>query len=521
VSRLADLGVRPAASGAPAVAARESRRLLRPTKPSTATVVVLVLAAIGFAARLPFLTRPLTPDEGGFLMVAGQWVPGSSLYGNYWVDRPPLLITLFQVADLLGGPVGLRLMGATSVGVSVLLAAVLGRSALRLDGRRTPRTGLVQVCAATTALVFLATPSFGAPEVDGELLATPFVLGGLVAVFKGSVAASRHALAWWAIAGVLAVAAAAVKQNMLEVFVAATVVILAGVRRSPSTTARALGAFLGAAAVTTLALIGWAALHGTSPAALWDAIVTFRLEASSVIARSAPSTTHGRALELAAAYLGSGALGIALLALATWLRHGAGRRPALLGSVAAAVWSWELFGVFAGGSYWLHYLVATVGGLVLVTCLAAHAGRRGRVALGAVLAYAGVLAAVALVTVALTPIGASASDVSTERYLATHEQPGDTGVVAFGDPALLQAAHLASPYAELWSLPVRVRDPQLIEFSEVLSGPNPPTWVVVNGDSLATWGVDPSLAESPLKQRYVLTYVAGDWHVFHLRTDGR
>ena len=41
---------------------------------------------------MPFLARPLSPDEGGFLLVASQWEPGTSLYGHYWVDRPPLLM---------------------------------------------------------------------------------------------------------------------------------------------------------------------------------------------------------------------------------------------------------------------------------------------------------------------------------------------------------------------------------------------------------------------------------------------
>lgn len=49
-------------------------------------------------------------------MVVGQWSPGTSLYGNYWVDRPPLLIGLFQLAYLGGGgAVTLRLMGIAAV----------------------------------------------------------------------------------------------------------------------------------------------------------------------------------------------------------------------------------------------------------------------------------------------------------------------------------------------------------------------------------------------------------------------
>ena len=55
------------------------------------------------------MLRPVSPDEAGFLMKAAQWAEGTSLYGNFWVDRPPLLIMLFQLAHLAGGPIGLRL----------------------------------------------------------------------------------------------------------------------------------------------------------------------------------------------------------------------------------------------------------------------------------------------------------------------------------------------------------------------------------------------------------------------------
>ena len=59
-------------------------------------VVPIAVGAVALS-RLLFLARPATPDEGGFLMVASQWhVGGTSLYGDYWVDRPPLLIGIFR-----------------------------------------------------------------------------------------------------------------------------------------------------------------------------------------------------------------------------------------------------------------------------------------------------------------------------------------------------------------------------------------------------------------------------------------
>ena len=112
-------------AGAPASRARRLR-LSTPT-------AVLLLAALSVLARVPSMFRPLSPDEGGFLMVAAQWATGTSLYGDYWVDRPPLLIMLFQLADQAGADrSALRLLGDVSVGSSVLLAAALARAAIRL-----------------------------------------------------------------------------------------------------------------------------------------------------------------------------------------------------------------------------------------------------------------------------------------------------------------------------------------------------------------------------------------------------
>src|SRR4051812_33721465 len=151
-------------------------------------------------------------------MVAGQWSPGTSLYGDYWVDRPPLLVTLFRLADLLGGgPVVLRLFGACFVAASVLLAGGLARAALRLVGGRGTGSGSAPLFAAATVAVFLVSPLFGSSEIDGELLAVPFALAGLTAALTAYAADKGRSMLWWGAAGALAVAAAAVKQNMFEV----------------------------------------------------------------------------------------------------------------------------------------------------------------------------------------------------------------------------------------------------------------------------------------------------------------
>src|SRR6478735_4500802 len=196
----------------------------------TVPVQVLLVAAVAVLARLPFVATALSSDEGGFLMVAAQWRPGTSLYGDYWVDRPPLIIGLFHLADLAGGgPVALRLLGALGVAAAVAAAAWTGNLVARTVGAADSGRHRASLCAAVTAAVFMVSPLVGAMEVDGELLAVPFVLAGIAAALEGYLQDGRAGLAWWGGAGALAVAAVAVKQDMLEVGVAAVVLLAATV----------------------------------------------------------------------------------------------------------------------------------------------------------------------------------------------------------------------------------------------------------------------------------------------------
>ncbi|HEU5037796.1 MAG TPA: hypothetical protein VFT70_12380 [Nocardioides sp.] len=472
-----------------------------------AAVVVGAFAAAAAAAWLPVLGRPLSNDEGGFLLVASQWGPGTSLYGDYWVDRPPLLIGLFQLADLGGGAIALRLLGMVAVVVSVLLAGELGRSLA-------PGRQVAAVAGSATAAIFLATPFFGTSEVNGELLAMPFVLAGLVALVRR----------WWLAAGVLAVAAAAVKQSEVDVFLAAAVAGVTLLRRRRWTEAAvAAGVFALGAGGALGVLLWWAAVHGTYPSELWDAVVTFRGEAAEVISSSASDATPERAQQVWTAFLVSGAAGLVLLALVALLPVQRRRRsvaataatPVDVRPLAAVVLAWEAFVVVGGGSYWLHYLIATVPGLVLiVVAVVRHRPERWRWT-GGVLAYSAVAAAAAVV--ALAVVGRpQPADAEVDRYLAAQKRPGDTAVVAFGDPAILRSTGMHSPYPLVWSLPVRVRDPHLAQLAAVLDGPERPTWVVVNGATLATWGVDDSAAQPVLDRRYELHAVLGDWHVYHV-----
>ncbi|HET6697838.1 MAG TPA: hypothetical protein VFG88_02000 [Nocardioidaceae bacterium] len=509
----------------------------------------LAVALAATAAWAPSLALAPSSDEGGLLLLASQWQPGASLYGDYWVDRPPVLVILFGLADALGGLTGLRMLGMLCVAASVLLAAALpaalapgdasesDRAANRANGRAANRAGLL-TALATAAL--LCSPLFGALEVDGELLAVPWVLAGCMLLLRAH-HATRHATRpglralLLLLAGVVGSAAWLIKQDFVDVFVLGAALALATWltrRRSLAGAILDLAWLLAGLVLGTAAALLVAATHGTSPAGLWTAVVGFRLRATDVIATSAGAATPERLWWLVGAFALSAAPALMVCALRE-LRTGPGPRPSLGPEAQAAplpVWplvallTWEAVAVAGGGSYWLHYLTGLVPGIALLVAAATTriATRRGP-AVSTPLAWA-VAAALISTTVAL-PLGVwrlggmRAGDAAVAAYLQIHRKPGDSAVVAYGHPDILQQAGLASPYPNLWSLPVRVRDPGLRQLEQVLMV-HPPRWLVTTDGGLAGWGLRAGTAERTVAARYRPVYRTGDWTVLR-RTSGQ
>src|SRR3954467_3713079 len=197
----------------------------------------VVMASAVFLVWLPFAARSLSPDEAGYLIVGGQWGHGSSLYGDYWVDRPPALVAIFEAADALGGTVPLRLVGAAAALLTVVLSGVLGRVAA-------PERRSAPVLTAGTAAVCVATPLFGGTVVDGELLGVPFVIAGILAYVAAAASRSQgRARLLGLAAGAAGALAVLVKQNLIDVFVVAVVLAFAhrsARRRLPELIAGAL-----------------------------------------------------------------------------------------------------------------------------------------------------------------------------------------------------------------------------------------------------------------------------------------
>lgn len=437
--------------------------------PVWAAAVVVVLL------RLPFLTVAPGPDEGGYLAVASQWRPGgSSLYGSYWVDRPPLLLTIFALADRAGGVSALRLLGCLATAVTVLAVGWCGQ---RAAGRR------AAVVSALVAGLLLGTPLFGASWVNGELLAAPFTAAAFALAVAALDPAARTRARWCAVGvGAAGAAALLVKQNLADAVVFTAVVWLLAWRMRRLRGAelvRLVAASTVGVTVCAAVMAAWTLRHGTSVVGVYDAMYPFRLRASHVSAvLTSPSLQH-RLDRLVLQWLVS-AVPLLMVAFTVAVL---GRR--LRGPVAPALLATMVFGtasILAGGSYWPHYLVELVVPVALGTGLLATTRRRLTSSLVAVVA---VLAAAAWGGVLVMRIVTPGAVVGSAIARSAH--PRDTLVTVFGNANVVRTSGLRSPYPYLWALPARILDPRMRILDRVLSGSHHPTWVVAENRSVPAW----------------------------------
>jgi hypothetical protein len=436
---------------------------------------VLVIAVVAVVVRLPLLASDPSRDEAGFLLVGQQWnFAGSSLYGDFWVDRPPLLITIFRIASQLGGLVPLRLIGCLAAVLVILGTAHL---AGRLGGRR------AAPWAALTAAALCVTPLLGGRMVNGELLSAPFVVAGLIAVMTAiEHPGERQATVAAALAGSAMMAALLVKQNMADVAVFACVTLLVAWRRGEMTTPRLTRSIVAAAAgaLTCLGAVAvWTMAHGTSMAGVFEAMYPFRIEAGRVMASSHRTAADARMWALVVYWLVSGVAVIMAITTQALLSRRL-RSTAAWGLVATVLF--DIVSIALGGSYWNHYLIQLVVPTSVLAGLLVAAGHPGaRRVLAAVAVAAAIAAGVNLAlahSTAGTSVGQAVRDVAN---------PQDTIVTTWGHADVTRASGLSSPYPYLWSLPARTLDPRLNKLDTLLLGPRAPTWFVTWRD-VSTWG---------------------------------
>ncbi|QIX27276.1 hypothetical protein ncot_12200 [Nocardioides sp. JQ2195] len=487
-----------------------------------------VALAVVLAGRVALLDWTFSPDESGFYMVADDLLHhgGDGLYGHYWVDRPPLLIWIFMIAAGVGDIAAVRWLVALFLLGFVVLAYLASR-----------RLGGSGGWAAAVAAAFTITPEVGAQLANGEAFAIPFVLASVLCTAVSLSHGGRRALLWSFAAGLLGLLAMAVKQNFVDGLVFALVLLVASGLRGelpwPDVVRRLVAGVVGIVAGTAV-MVAYALTTGAGIAGLWLASVSFRGDASRVIRAGYRTGIESREDAMVVSALVTGivplVLALLLVALLAKLRGGA-----IAWALAVTV-GVETLSIVVGGNYWDHYLLGLAPGLALaVGWVAGHRPGEDRtpvslsrarvVARWLVLPTAGYLVCSALVSMPLALAEQnSVTSVRSERlggFVAASAEPGDTATTIFGRADIQFQSGLPSPYQHLWSLPIRVLDPDLVELTAILEGDDAPTWLM-QVFSFHEWGLDPEGNIDPvLARRYELVYDDCASRVYKLRSAER
>lgn len=483
--------------------------------PYAALVAGLVVVLLG---RVLLFGWWVSPDEAGFSLVAQGLGEGDNLYGRYWVDRPPTLIALFALGDALGGIHGLRVL----VGLGLLVFVVLVHVVVRQCGG-TPGW------AVAVAAALVIAPVAGAQVANGEAFAIPFVMGSVWAVLRATgtpeSSPARSAYAWGFLAGLLGMLAMTVKQNFVGGLVFAFVLLVVAALRGERgwvSTGRLMLAGLAGAASTCLVMVGYALTTPAGPHGLWVAAVSFRGEASEVLASGDTTSIDARRADFLDTALTIGVIPLLVVllvvALATMRRGGA------IAWATAAMLAVEVGAVILGGNWWSHYLLGLAPGLALAVGLTARVSPRDGWHGWPVRVVAAYLTAALMVSTGgqiLTEDGTEPAGVTVGEWVADSGEPGDTATHLYGLSYAQAATGMDSPYRHLWSLPVRVMDPDLDELRSVLSGPEAPTWLLLSF-SVHAWDLDQAERINPVfTQRYERVLDECGMYVYKLRSAQR
>jgi hypothetical protein len=459
-------------------------------------VVVGAVVVIAVLLRLPFLHNGTYPDEGGMLVVAREWHTGGPyLYGDYFLARPPLILAFFRLAGDLGGILAVRVMGLGLVAVVVASAAWAGTS---LSGRRGA------VTAAVVSAAFLANPMLGSREVDAETVGLPFGMTAaacLLAAYRRP--HTPRARAWLlAAGGALAVGALLAKQNLADSLAFGLVLVVGSALLEPDGRRRGLtdAAWFGLGiALPVAATLVWAATASVGIHELGYELYGFRAEGGQTVLTQPTSAQNERLDNLVESLIRSGLIPVVFASLFL-LRRRWWRDPVTLALLAMLLTA--VVGIAGGGQYWIHY----ARGLVPVTALLA-AYAVGKVAAPRLL---GALVAASVVITCWHVVdswhGRQPTDESwvggTTVWLDQVKQPGDSMVVLFGQAAIYETSRIHPAYPFMWTLPMRVLDPELADLRELLSGPDAPTFVLAP-TPLDAWDIDPrGLVQQTLDQHY-------------------
>jgi hypothetical protein len=453
---------------------RPAAALLAPIGSFRAALGLSIVVAL--LLRVPFFTMALGVDEGGVAFVAKQWTRhGTSLYGDQWLDRPPLLVLLVRVAVSGGaGDAGVRVLGAIAAVGLVVVAAGLARE---IGGNR---AGL---SAAPLAAVLGSSIALRAVFTPAELLAA---VPSAASVLCLVTALRTGRLGRIVAAGALATCAVLVKQSFLDAGLAGVVFLVACALCRPARFRWIWPAAWIAGAALPLLAVGMAAASGYLDVdKLPYALLGFRIDVLHTLAGSSRGLP-ARFGQLLVPAVGSG------LALAMVTVVAALPRLPRDGVIASTLGAWlvgGMAGVMGGGAYWPHYLIEIVPVTAVLFGLAvAEISAPARIAaIGAAVMLACTVTAGATAYVLERHPDRAERDVG--GYIAAHAKPGDTQYVLYARANVLYYAGLPSPFPYSWSLMMRARPGAPTALYRLLGSARRPTWLVAWQDD-DSWRLD-------------------------------
>ena len=249
-------------------------RVADPSRERPAWWALAAAAVASFILHIPFLTTPLSVDEGGYGYVA-QLVGEGCRPVRRRLGRPPAgpaaAVPRARWRCRVGHAFDIRLMAALW---SCAIAVVLGLLITHARGRR---AGAV---AALLSGLLSTAPVIEGFSANGELMATLPALVALALTARWQV---RGGLRLMFVAGLFAGAGFLVKQSGYDGGLAVGLWLLLAAWRGWRPAGEALRA-LGALALGVALIIGAAALHGalTGFHDWWFAVADYRLSVESV-----------------------------------------------------------------------------------------------------------------------------------------------------------------------------------------------------------------------------------------------
>lgn len=445
--------------------------------------------ALAVALRAPWFATPLGNDEGGLAYIAEHASGGGpNLFGQHFLDRPPLLVGAFRIAAETGGTAAVRTLGALAAALLVIVVALLARE---LGGRRPA------IWAAFITAVLASSPALQSVYTPAELLAVvPSAASVLLLLIAWRT--SRGRLVALALSGFLAIAALLTKQSFGDALLAglaflAATYLLAGDRAG---WLRGAAAYLGGVGAALLCLEIWELAYGIPDGAAAYALAGFRVDGLGALAGSADGLLGRLTDRLVVPAVASGLLLV-------WVCSPFGMRrlrQRRLVQITVAAWAaGAAAGILLGGSYWPHYLIEAipVSAVTAALALAAASPRKLRLAAAA-------LAAVAASAVTIGPTVSQAADhekaTAIGEYVAARAHRQDTVYVRYSQPNILYYSGLRNPYPYNWSLMLRAIPDAQRRLRRLLEGPRAPTWVVA-WERASAYDLDASGATARLLRR--------------------